>query len=79
MGDGVSWRGGGARSGHTVVARWVAGRRAEKGWTWNGTRDARLGKSTVADGGHWIQGLGRWRGPPLAEERSRRPSFLMAR
>jgi hypothetical protein len=60
-----------------VIARWVAGRRVEKGWTWNESRDASLGKLTVASGGHWIQGLGRWRGPSLAEKQSRRPSFLM--
>ena len=60
-----------------VVAWWVAGRRAEKGWTWKRSWDASLGKLTVTSGGYQIQGLGRWRGPSLTEEQSRRPSILM--
>ena len=58
-----------------VVARWVAGRRAEKGRTWNdvgeGNRDAGLGKSTLTT----IRGLGDL---SLAERQNRRPNFLMA-
>ena len=41
-----------------VVAWWVAGRRAEKGWTWNRSWDASLEKLTVTSRGHQIQGLG---------------------